>query len=259
MFVLAASVQQGETHGLADQMAQSLEKNRAHRVVVFDFIGPDNKLNPLGQKLADEFSIALQNRIPKISVVDRVTVRGLIERNRVAPDIVRDKEIAWWLASQLKVDAFVLGQLMSVGDQIKVAIGSIALKTGDASPGFSITVPLSDEMKTMLAVSVGKAHAINSSHLMSERGTLPKCIHCPNPNFSSAAVQDRVAGTALLSALIGLNGQARDIEIIKPLSHRLTEQAIVALQSWTFVPGKSADGEAIEVETPIEVVFRFTK
>jgi TolB-like protein len=259
MFLLGVSAQQAETHGLADQMAQSLEKNRAHRIVVFDFIGPDNKLNGLGQKLADEFSIALQSRMPKISVVDRAAVRDLIERNRVAPDVVRDKEIAWWLASQLKVDAVVLGQLMPVGDRIKIAIGSIALETGDASPGFSIEAPLSDEMKTMLAVAVGNAHAVNSSQLMSEGGTVPKCIHCPNPNFSSAAVQDRVGGTALLSALIGLNGQARDIEIIKPLSHRLTEQAIVALQSWTFVPGKSGDGEAVEVETPIEVSFRFTK
>jgi TolB-like protein len=259
MFLLAVSAQQAETHGLADQMAESLKKASAHSIVVFDFIGPDNKLNGLGQKLADEFSITLQNRAPEISVVDRATVRDLIERNRVAPDVVREKEIAWWLASQLKVDAVILGQLMPVGDQIKIAIGSIALKTGGASPGFSIMAPLSDEMKAMLAVSVAKVHAVNSSQLMSERGILPKCIHCPNPNFSSAAVKDRVGGTALLSALIGLNGQARDIEIIKPLSHRLTEQAIVALQSWTFVPGKSANGEAVEVETPIEVSFRFTK
>ena len=251
-----SSGQEDKSYGLADQMAQFLVKANLHRVVVFDFIGPDNRLNALGQDLADKFSIALQNHAPALSVVDRAAVKKIIAENRVAPDIIRDKEIAWWLASQLQVDAVILGQLIPVGDEIKISIGSLAMKTGAGSPGFSIVSPLSTEMNSLIESPVMPVRHIDTAQLMAAKGTVALCVHCPNPNFSGPAVQEHVHGTAILNVTVGLDGRAHDIEIVKPLSHRLTEQAIKAVQSWTFTPGKSADGQPLEMETRIEVYFR---
>jgi TonB family protein len=255
----AVRYQESQTHGLADEVAHSLTKAKIHTVAVFDFIGPGNKLNALGVDLADNLARTLRNRAQNITVLDRSAVRDLIEGNRVAPDVIRDKEIAWWLATKLNVDAVILGQLVPVGDEIKISIGFISTTNGDASAGYSIVTPLSSEMKSLLATAVGPAHSTNSSQPIPADTTMPKCIHCPSPNFSLAAIQEKVQGTAVLSAFIGLDGRARDIEILKPLSHRLTEQAIAAVQSWTFTPAVSAEGKPVEVEIPIEVAFKFSK
>ena len=240
-------------------MAEALQKAKVHSVIVFDFIGPDKELNALGQDLADKFSATLQKSSSSLSVIDRADVKKLIETNRVAPDIVRDTEIAWWLATQLKVDAFVLGNLSVDGDKLEIKIGSVMTKDGKAVAAFSTSAPLSDGMKSLLAIPVARVLATDTKELEAANGALPRCVHCPNPTFSEAAVDKHIAGTVVLSALIGLDGRAYHIEIIKPVNYRLTEKAIEAVQGWTFSPGKSADGKPVEVLTPIEETIKYYK
>ena len=88
---------------------------------------------------------------------------------------------------------------------------------------------------------------------------MPVCLHCPNPQFSQAAVEHHVEGSVLLLVVIGVDGRAREIDIQNPVFYQLTEKAIEAVQTWTFKPATSADGTAVEVLTPIEVTFRFTQ
>jgi TonB family protein len=236
-------------------MAQALQKADVHSVVVFDFIGPDKKLNTLGQELAAKFNATLQKSNSKLSILDRAAVKEVMVANRVAPGVIREPEIAWWLATQMKADAFILGELSLEGDQLKIDIGSVKVKTGGSIVAFSVVTPISEEMRERLAIPVGTKY-VDTRDVSADKGKLPTCLHCPPPQFSQAAVDKHIEGTVLLTAVVGLDGRARDIEILKPLSHRLTEKAIVAVQSWTFAPGKSADGQPLEVETPIEVSFR---
>jgi TonB family protein len=250
---------QVKAQGLGPQMAEALQKAKIRSVLVFDFIGPKKELNALGQDLAEKFSATLQKSSSKITVVDRADVKKLIETNRVAPDIVRDTEIAWWLATQLKVDAFVLGKLSIDEDKLEIEIGAIATKDGKSVAEFSASTPISDGMKALLTIPVARVFATNTKELEAANGIVPKCLYCPNPKFSEAAVDKRVAGTVRLSVLIGLDGRARNIEIVNAVNYRLTEKAIEAIQSWTFAPGKSADGRPIEVLTPIEVAFKYYK
>jgi TonB family protein len=252
------SPQQARAQDLGTQMAEALQKAKVHSVLVFDFIGPNNQLNGLGQDLAEKFSTTLQKSSSKLTVVDRADVKKLIETNRVAPDVVRNIEIAWWLARQLKVDTFVLGNLSIDGDKLEIQIGSVATKDGKSVGGFTASTPISEGMKARL-VPVAKVSAIGSREVMAAKGTIPACVHCPNPTFSDAAVNKHIAGTVLLSVLIGLDGRAHQIEILKPVDYRLTEKAIEAVQAWTFSPGKSADEKPIEVLTPIEVTFKYYK
>jgi TonB family protein len=111
-------------------------------------------------------------------------------------------------------------------------------------------------MNAHLEVVVTPAPRIDPSQLVPAHGTAPKCVHCPSPKYSGPGAQDRIEGTVALSALVGLDGRARDIDIVQPLSHGLTEQAIAAVESWTLVPAKSADGKPLEIKTLFEVTFK---
>jgi TonB family protein len=253
---VSARAQQSDLLTAVGEMARAFAKAKVRNVVVFDFIGPNKKLNVLGQDLADKFSATLQSAAPALIVINRAAVTKLIDNNRVAPDVIGDPEIAWWLASKSKVDAFVLGELSLAGDEAKLTIVPISVKSGDAIIQLSFAMPVNADMKTQLSTPVGPVHEVNTTQLVAAKGTLPKCVHCPTPQFSNAARDHHFQGRVQLSVLIGLDGRARDIAVLNPVAYRLTEKAIEAVQSWTFVPGKSADGKAIEVETPIDVTFR---
>jgi TonB family protein len=86
---------------------------------------------------------------------------------------------------------------------------------------------------------------------------VPTCAYCPPPQFSGKAFYDKVNGVELLSAVIGPDGRAHDISIIKRLGDGLDEEAIKAVrEKWTFTPAKGPDGKPTAVRTLIEVDFR---
>ena len=240
-------------------MAEALQKAKIHTVLVFDFIGPKDELNALGQDLADKFSTTLQKSSSNFTVVDRADVKKLIETNRVPADIVRDTEIAWWLATQLKVDAFILGKLSIDGDTLKIEIGGIATKDGKSIASFSLPAPISGAMKARMGIPVGEAIEFDKRVASVRKETTPTCLRCPPPQFSQAAVDNHIEGIVLLAAVIGLDGRAREIDILKPISYRLTEKAIEAVQTWIFRPARSADGTPVELLTTIEVVFKLSR
>lgn len=242
---------------LAQKIAKALTNSDAHSVVVFDFCGPVTHLSALGQDLADGLRLSLSNDFRGFSVRDRDTVRMVIEANHLAPAIICNKQAAQWLASQLNVDSFLVGFLATKNDQVSVGIQFVRVATGNEIAEFTATGPLSNAMKTRLDTIVGPKHEIDLNHLVLQKGTIPKCVRCPSPRYSRDASDARIEGTVVLSALIGLDGRARDITVTKSVPYGLTGEAIQAVKSWVFVPGKSADGKQLEVEIPIQVNFKW--
>ncbi len=169
-------------------MAEALQKAKIHSVLVFDFIGPKDELNALGQDLADKFSTTLQKSSSELPVVDRADVKKLIETNRVPTDIVRDTEIAWWLATQLKVDAFMLGNLSLDGDKLEIEIGAVATKDGKSIATFSVPAPISDGMKARMAIPVAERIEFDKPHSVgSQRDDATRLPSLPvSPVFSSS-------------------------------------------------------------------------
>jgi TonB family protein len=256
---MSARAQTSAPQNPGTEMAEALTKAKIRKVAVFDFVGPGDKLNALGRELADKFSATLQSSGPGILVVDRSAIQKIIDDNRLSPDVIRNTEIAWWLAEKLDVDAMVLGEIAVSADQLEIDIESIGVRKGNSIHRFSTSASLSDTMKALLSTPVQGALAPNTTEVLAAHGTIPVCIHCPSPTFSQVAVDKHIEGTVVLFVVIGIDGRADSIEIKKPMSYRLTEKAIEAVQGWTFAPGKTADGKPIAVLTPIELTFKLSK
>jgi len=76
-----------------------------------------------------------------------------------------------------------------------------------------------------------------------------------DPEYTPEAQDAKLAGTVLLSVVIGTDGIAHDINVVKPLGMGLDEKAVEAIQKWLFNPGMK-DGEPVQVRAQIEVNFR---
>jgi TonB family protein len=87
--------------------------------------------------------------------------------------------------------------------------------------------------------------------------TLPKVITEVKPQYTPEALQARIQGTMMLTAVIRTDGTPRDIEITQSLDteYGLDKQGAAALAQWRFEPGLK-DGKLVPVRVTVEVRFR---
>jgi protein TonB len=85
--------------------------------------------------------------------------------------------------------------------------------------------------------------------------TAPRVLAKVDPEYTQEASAAKIQGTVLLSMIVGNDGVARDINVVKSLDPGLDEKAIAAVQQWKFQPG-TRYGEAVDVKATIEVNFR---
>jgi TonB family protein len=85
--------------------------------------------------------------------------------------------------------------------------------------------------------------------------TAPTLISKVEPQYTDQARAAKYQGTVLLSTVIGPDGRATDLKVIKSLGMGLDENAIDAVQKWRFRPGMKS-GVPVKVQAQIEVNFR---
>ncbi|MBM3738497.1 MAG: M56 family metallopeptidase [Acidobacteria bacterium] len=85
--------------------------------------------------------------------------------------------------------------------------------------------------------------------------TPPKLLTKVEPAYTPEARKARISGTVVMSLEIHEDGKAHNFQITQPLDAGLDQQAIKAVQKWTFAPAKK-DGQAVRCMATIEVNFR---
>ena len=83
----------------------------------------------------------------------------------------------------------------------------------------------------------------------------PAVIFKVDPEYSEEARRANYSGAVLLSIVVGADGQAHDIHVVKGAGMGLDEKAIEAVQKWRFRPGMKG-GQAVNVRATIEMNFR---
>jgi TonB family protein len=260
LLVPVAHAQAADDQGLAPTMAKALTKAKVKTVVVFDFLGPDDRLTQLGQELADGVSRNLASAGGKFAIMDRAQVRAVIEKNRIAADVIRDSEIAWWLARQLDADALIVGKLAPVdANRLEVKIAAAKTKDGKSIATLSVTASITDEMRTQLSKSLIDNRLKNQLPPGTPMDLYPQCIYCPRADYSAAAMAHKQQGVVVLIVLVGEDGIAREIDLVKGEQYRLTQKAIETVQKWRFRPSHDPSGKPRAVWQVIEITFHLYK
>jgi TonB family protein len=83
----------------------------------------------------------------------------------------------------------------------------------------------------------------------------PVVIFKPEPGYSEEASAAKLNGNVTLGVVIGVDGKAKQITVVRPLGMGLDEKAIEAVEKWRFKPG-TKDGNPVPVRANIEVNFR---
>lgn len=83
----------------------------------------------------------------------------------------------------------------------------------------------------------------------------PTLIYGPDPEYSDEARKAKYQGTLILWLIVGTDGMAHDIRVQRSLGMGLDEQALKAVKTWKFEPGRR-NGAAVAVQVNVEVNFR---
>jgi TonB family protein len=180
-----------------------------------------------------------------------------LEENRLSSQTLYDAEFKLWFAKKLTAAAMVLGTLEPDGENLNIVVDSYSVKDGKALKEFKVTVPLTEQMKSLIDTpsDVGKDQSVGLPSPGANGYSTPACLYCPQAKFSELAVKNHTQGTVILVAIVGPDGQAHNIRVVTALPDGLTEKAIEAVRSWRFKPAKGPDGTPAAVRQTIEVTF----
>jgi TonB family protein len=85
--------------------------------------------------------------------------------------------------------------------------------------------------------------------------TSPRVLDKVEPAYTEEASSAKIEGTVLLKVVIGTDGLAHDINIVKSLDSGLDRKAAEAIEQWHFAPG-TLNGEPVAVRATIEINFK---
>jgi TonB family protein len=104
---------------------------------------------------------------------------------------------------------------------------------GDGGPGFSGPV-----------FGAGRSGLVN-----------PFPLYRPEPDYSDDARKAKLQGTVLLEVVVDSNGRPQIRKVLQSLGMGLDEQAIKAVSTWRFKPGRM-DGKPVPVLINVSISFR---
>ncbi|HWW18768.1 MAG TPA: energy transducer TonB [Candidatus Saccharimonadales bacterium] len=95
------------------------------------------------------------------------------------------------------------------------------------------------------------------SNLAYSRGVSPPiCVVCPYPIYTDEARHAKMQGTVTLRVLVGSDGKAAEIRVIRGVGFGLDERAVQTVRGWKFNPARDANQRGIAAWVTIEAVFR---
>jgi TonB family protein len=85
--------------------------------------------------------------------------------------------------------------------------------------------------------------------------TVPKCVSCPNPEYSEEARRSKLSGVVLLSAVFTSQGTVEQVRVTRGVESSVDQAALNAVKRWRVNPAKDSSGAAVSVRVVVEVKF----
>jgi protein TonB len=86
--------------------------------------------------------------------------------------------------------------------------------------------------------------------------SMPICNICPYPVYTDEARHVKMQGTVTLRVLVGTDGRAAQIRVVRGVGYGLEDRAVETVRGWKFTPAHDAAHKPIATWVTIEAVFR---
>jgi protein TonB len=86
--------------------------------------------------------------------------------------------------------------------------------------------------------------------------TQASCAYCPDPQYTDEAREAKLQGTVTLQVLVGADGRAAQIRLVRGIGLGLDDRAVQSVRGWKFIPARDASRRPIPSWVTIEAIFR---
>ena len=116
--------------------------------------------------------------------------------------------------------------------------------------------PAAERAKRIMVVEVEPDGRVKPGSFVEMRDGVarPRAKFTPEPQYTDAARKQRYQGTLVLSVIVDEMGKIKAPRILRPLGMGLDDNAVKAILTWRFEPGK-VDGKPVAVQMNVEVAF----
>lgn len=260
-------VNREQIHSLAGRLLKRAEKVKCRAdnctILVANFTMPSGSTSHLGIQLADAVSAELRVQGSGIQIVDRGRLQDYLAREHIPSAALKDREAARWLASEFHANIALVGTIEDFGGRYNLLTELLNVSDDKVGPQEATQIAIPEPEEAFAPFEPYDAEHLKqnaSGRSPSFRAgangvTVPECIYCPSPHYSAAARKMKFKGTVILDVTVAEDGRATDIRVLKGVPFGLNEQAIRAVNEWTFKPASSGDWP-VAVRVPIETTFR---
>ena len=126
----------------------------------------------------------------------------------------------------------------------------------DFQPGESVVVSTSVAIRFRVADDgTPSISAVGTQVARTDDGaTAPDAVLSPEPQYADEAMRAKYQGNCVLTLTVGADGTPSDIRVSRSVGLGLDQEAIEALQKWSFKPG-TKDGNPVPVAVSVQVQF----
>jgi TonB family protein len=252
----------GDAAGL---VANALAGIKAKQIAIFDFYRPDDpSWDALGRQLAADFRTRVDATPHKFKQRPYANIERSLQRDSFWQSDVSIADVAEYVVRGQNVDSFVTATITPAASDsaINIRLFVYSATKGGSPRMITTSIRFTPELKTLveerspeLAIAADSQNSAKDAAGKSVAYTAPSCLYCPQAEYTKAAVDNKYQGMVTMITVIGVNGKAGPISIVKGLPYGLDAEAVSAVRKWRFKPALGPDGKPAPVRQTIEVQF----
>lgn len=155
---------------VSNEIARKTSKKHRTRLAVADFVNNAKADDPITRYVTDQVETYLINSDSELSVVDRRHIKQLLAEHHLQSEGLIDESTARSSISFIKVDGWVIGEVTSFEDQIKITIKVIDVSTSEIFAATS-SEPVSDPaIKKLVESTAAQDDAANKDCIRKSTG-----------------------------------------------------------------------------------------
>ncbi len=236
------------------KVKQAIQSNHFSKVLVLGAKRPDDKFSQLGMIIGDAFSASLERQAAEFQVVSRGAIKSFLDKIEATPGEMLTDDWKDGICGSLDADSFVLVTLEKAdGQRLR---GSAYLFKSVSGPikslaGWKYELAADDVFRNENKVELPAVTPQKGSRE-------PQCDYCPRPDFvTKEAKEAHVAeASVLLWVLVGTDGRATDVIVLKGAPYGMNAGAVDAVKLWKFKPARNSGGEPIARHTQVIMTYQ---
>jgi len=261
-----AFAQQPELDTLATKVAQRIAQQNKKVVVVIDFTLARIGEHALGAAVAKEFLASLRRAAPQLKFIDQQTLQQSAQKLNFLPMDLTNPLAVPAMALAAGAEASVVGvistdakkrstlgihitDLQAAGDPFVPRVG---VEFGTMQAPLTLTPEWEQLRQQPAPDQENGVYRVRAANGM----TRPECAKCTEAEYTKLARSRGTEGVVSLLVTVTLQGDTKDIAVMKQVADGLSESAVKAVGEWKFKPARRRDGTAVPARVKIDVTFR---